>query len=272
MKLPLTFLSRSRRSVGRGKIGGARRGRSGFTLIEILTSITVMTIMIALLGAMILTMGQTWRNAQEQVNNFTKARSMLDMFDHDLQAGLFRPDLTAFSGGNIQFYTLRPGISTTQPVRSISAVTYQINSTSNILQRSDQSYQWGDAIPFGSGTAFPTSGTARNTAAGMIDFKVLFVQEDGTLSSTYSSSVANPTRAVGITLAVVDDQTMLVLTGTQVTALRTALDGAITQTRSVKTDWESYLNGASMNWKNYPTSLGVGLKVFERYVILPNAT
>ncbi len=245
-------------------------GCNGFTLVEILTSIAVMAIMTAMLGTMILTMGHTWRDAQERVNNFTKARAMLDMLDNDLQGGLFRPDLPAFPGGSIEFYTLRPGISTTQPVRNVSAVGYQISS--NVLQRSDQSYHWSDAVSFGSSATFPTTGTARATAPGVVDFKVLFEQEDGTLSSTYSTSTTNPTRAIGITLAVVDDQTMLVLSAAQATTLRAALDGAISQTRSVKADWEGYLNGGSMNWKSYPAGLGVGLKIFERYVILPNAT
>ena len=255
-----------------------RRGRGGFTLIEILTSIAVMAILTAMLGTMILTMGHTWQNARDRVNNFTKARAMLDMMDNDVQAGLFRPDLPAFPGGLTEFYTLRPGISKTQPVRNISAVGYQINTTSNVLQRSDQSYQWTpSAISFGTNATFPTTGTARDTAPGVVGFQVVFEQADGTLSTnTYnSSSTTNPTRAIGITLAVVDDQTMLALSAAnKVTTLSAALKDAVpsTPTGSVKAVWESYLNSASMNWKSYPSGLGVGLKIFERYVILPNAT
>jgi hypothetical protein len=231
-----------------------------------------MAIMMAMLGAMILTMGHTWKDAQERVKNFTKARAMLDMMDNDLQAGLFRSDLPAFPGGSIEFYTLRPGISPTQPVRNISAIGYQLPTASTVLQRSDQSYPWSGASAFVTNATFPTTGTARLTAPGMVDFKVVFEQADGTLSSTYSTSTTNPTRAVGITLAVVDDQTTLVLSASQIANLRAALNGATTQTRSVKADWESYLHGPGMNWKNYPSGLGTGLKIFERYVILPNST
>ena len=278
MKSPPTFQFRSQRDVGRGLVAWQRRrGRGGFTLIEVLTSIAVMAILTAMLGTMILTMGHTWENARDRVNNFTKARAMLDMMDNDLQAGLFRPDLPAFPSGNMEFYTLRPGISTAQPVRNISAVGYQINTASNVLQRSDQSYQWTSAIAFGAGATFPTTGTARDTAPGVVGFQVVFEQADGTLSTnTYNStSTANPTRAIGITLAVVDDQTMLALSAAnQVTTLSAALKNAVPSppTGSVKAVWESYLNGTSMNWKSYPSGLGVGLKIFERYVILPNTT
>ncbi len=282
MKSQPTFHFRSQPAAGPGNAEQAqRRSRRGFTLVEILTSLAVMAIMTAMLGTMILTMGQTWKNAQQRVNNFTKARSMLDMLDNDLQAGLYRPDLPAVQavpgnttlGSSVEFYTMRPGISSTQPVRNISAVSYQINSTSNVLQRADQSYQWSASIAFGASTAFPTGGIPRDTAPGMVDFKVLYVQQDGTLSYTYSTDATNPTRAVGVTLAVVDDQTLPVLSANQISALRSALDAiATTPTRSVKANWESYLTSTSMNWKSYPAGLGVGLKIFERYVILPNDT
>ncbi len=279
MKSPPIFLSHSPGFPGKGRAGGGRQYiREGFTLVEVLVAVTVMSIMLALMATALLTMSTTWQDAQKRVNNFTKARAMLDIMDHDIQFGLFRSDLPAFPNGNampVQFYTMRPGISTTQPVRSFSAVSYSIPAGSSVLQRSDLSFQWADGIAFGTATTFPTTLTPRDTAPGMIDFKVLFMQKDGTLSATYSTSTTNPTKAIGFTLAVVDDQTLVFLTAAnKVTTLQTALESAYsaTPTRDVKANWEDYLNGATMNWTSYPKSLGVGFKIFERYVILPNAT
>ena len=118
--------------------------------------------------------------------------------------------------------------------------------------------------------------TARNTAPGVIDYRVLFVYADGTVNTTYPYPPPYPSAfssapslcAVALTLAVVDDNSLLQLSLSQVQALRTALDGAVSGTRSVKADWETYLN--NMNWTSYPKTTRAGLKVFERYVIITN--
>ncbi len=48
-------------------------------------------------GAMMVTVGQLWQNAQKRVNNFTKARAMLDLMANDIQAGVFRSELSPIS-------------------------------------------------------------------------------------------------------------------------------------------------------------------------------
>ncbi len=246
---------------------------TGFTLVEILVSVAVLSIMVGMMGTMLSTMGQLWHDAQKRVNNFTKARAMLDMMTHDLQAGVYRSDLSAFSNSTLAFYTQRPGISTTGAVaRDFSIVGYSLNHS--ILQRSAQVINWTDSpstyFVFGQpAPAVTTAATPQDASSGVIDFKILFLQKDGTLSSTYSAN----TRAIGITLAVVDDQTLALLNQTnKTTTLYTALEANASLTHSVKADWENYLNGLSMNWGGYPKSLGVGLKIFERYVYLPNAS
>jgi len=85
------------------------RTRAGFTLVEMMTAIGVFTLIIVMLGQVLTTVNQAWVDGQRRVNNFTKARAMLDMFAHDIQAGVFRSDLAAFPGTDIAFYTKRPG-------------------------------------------------------------------------------------------------------------------------------------------------------------------
>jgi len=104
----------------------------------------------------------------------------------------------------------------------------------------------------------------------VIAYKVLFVYSDGTSSTTYPSTSSNSPSlcAVALTLAVVDDQSLQQLSPAQVLALRSTLDGAVSGTRSVKADWETYLNGSAMSWTSYPKTMASGLKVFERYVTI----
>jgi prepilin-type N-terminal cleavage/methylation domain-containing protein len=258
--------------------GTHRRGISGFTLLEILTAVAVLSLLVAMLTQMLGTISRTWTEGQLRVNNFAKARVMLDLMARDLQNGLFRSDLAAFPNSTFAFYTQGSGVSTssTDSLRSVSLVKYEVDSTStnSVLQRSDLAIPWSSSaslVSFGNTTSLPmlSSVVARDTSPGVLDFKTIFVYSDGTLTTSYTASSSNPVRSVGLTLAVVDDQTIKHLTSAQISALRTGLDGAISGSCSVKSDWDAYLKSTSMNWTTYPRTLAVGLKIFERYVTLP---
>ncbi len=251
------------------------RNARGFTLVEMMTAITVLSLMLVMLGQILQMASQAWTNGLRNVNNFTKARAMLDMFTRDLQSGVFRSDLAAFPGSGTAFYTERPGILTSGgSERQVSLVQYDYGTDTSTpvslttLRRGDQAIGWNDAattIPFGQTDFTGTTVTPRDTAPGVLDYKVLFIYADGTSSATYTASATNPLRAVGFTLLVVDDKTLNLLSTTQIQTLRTQFDAAVTGTRSVKADWEKNL-ATSMVWSSYPKSLGLGLKIFERYV------
>jgi hypothetical protein len=247
-----------------------------------MTAIAVLSLMMLMLGQILQLVGQAWTTGEKKVNNFTKARAMLDMFSRDIQAGVFRSDLAAFPLSNgttsASFYTQRPGVpATSDPERYVSLVQYGYNtgqtttSSMTTLQRGDMAIAWDAApgvLPFGDTVDFNgDTVTPRNTAPGVIDYKLLFVYANGSVSTTYTYNTSNPLRAVGLTLLVMDDQTLKLLTPTQITGLRTIFDSSTvtTGTRSVRADWENYL-ATGMSWSAYPKSMGVGLKVFERYV------
>jgi prepilin-type N-terminal cleavage/methylation domain-containing protein len=270
----------------------------GFTLVEILVAIAVLGVLVLLLAQIFGTMNNVWLYGQGKVNNFTKGRAMLNLLENDIYAAVFRPDLAAFPTVNgivqCEFYTLRPGvpIETNTTLRNISLVKYAISTTTttpptSTLERSDMPVSWSDAatyLTFGNTTAFVVAGTLtqRDTAPGVVAFQVVFVQANGSISTTTSSTTGtftpdfsasgtantNPTRGIGVTIAVVDDQAMKLLTVTQVSSLQTGFAGAVTGTRSVKADWENYLN-STITWSNYPKSLSAGIGIFECYVSIP---
>jgi len=263
-----------------------------------MTAVTVLLIMLTMLGQILALADQAWINGRRNVNDFTKSRALLDMFCSDIQAGVFRNDVAAFpstptpaspnpSGPNIEFYTKRPGIpsgTSTGTVRSTSLIQYFYNTNQTTttsmttLERGDMAILWNSSASLISfGTTNPAGFgsntiTAWNTASGVIDYRALFVYADGSVSTSYPSpsSSAPALSAVALTLAVMDDQTLLQLSPHQVTTLRSALDGQASGTRSIKADWEQYLSGSSMSWSSYPKATPAGLKVFERYVTIPS--
>ena len=255
-------------------MNSSRRSRTtsasrGFTLLEIMVSLTVLALMAGLVTQVLGGISSTWQNGMRHINNFTKARAMLDLVAQDIQSGVFRSDLAVFPGSTVTLYTQRQGVG---GIRNLTLVNYAINASDaqSPLQRGDLSVNWVSTISFGSTNDFGSNvPVARDTAAGVLGFELIFVQEDGTYSRTYSTDATNPTRAVAVALAVVDDQTLRLLVGSNKTArLRAELKGAVTGKRSVRADWEDYLH-TGLNWSSYPGSLATGFQVFERYVPLP---
>lgn len=265
----------------------------GFTLLEILVAVAVLGILVLILAQIFGTMNSAWLYGQGKVNNFTKGRAMLNLLESDLYAGVFRSDLAAFPGGVFKFYTARPGVPV-EPgtLRNISLIQYALmTGTTNglptsTLERSDMPVSWTDAstyLAFGNTAGFistasgATTGTLtpRDTAPGVVAFQAVFIQADGSLSTTVftpalsasGTTNTNPTRGIGVTLAVIDDQAMKLLSATQVTALQTGFAGTVTGTRSVKAEWENYLN--TITWSSYPKNLGTGIGIFECYVSIP---
>lgn len=265
--------------------------RDAFSLVEMLTAVAILALLFSMLGGILGTMSRTWKEGQQRANNFTKARAMLDLLSRDLQAGLYRPDVKAFEfpaspAGAVKFYTQRPGIMPTgTTARDISLVQYQMvtSATGSTLQRGDYGYDWTVSSSANStliafeNAAFPIipSANFRDTSPGIVGFKLLFVYASNTMSTTYPSSLqtatkSDPLKAIGITIAVVDDQAMdQLLTVDKAQSLRASLETVITGTHSVKTDWDAYLK-SGLDWTNYPKSLATGLRIFERYVYLPS--
>ncbi len=263
-----------------------------FTLVEMLVSLGVFSLMMVIMAQMTAMVDNAWRQGESRVDNFTRARAILDVVAQDIQRGVFRPDLPAFaptsasiytngmmvlqnSGATTNaFYTRRAGVGAN--MREISLVVYTLDaSTNGVLQRADYAIPWSTPSTWANCFAFQTglsnvlsqsSGTFRDACEGVVDFNLIFRLADGTSTSTYGGYSSNPVTAVGIGLAVVDEQTMKVLQSTsKFGQLQTDLKSALTGTNSIKADWDAKL--ATPNYyNNYPKDLGPGLKTFERYV------
>ena len=59
--------------------------RRGFTLVEMLVAVSILSFMLLMMAQMTGLAEQAWRLEQNRIDNFSKARSMLDMVTDDLQ-------------------------------------------------------------------------------------------------------------------------------------------------------------------------------------------
>lgn len=270
-----------------------------FTLVEMLVSIAVFSLIVLLLAQTTQMVGTAWQASESRVDNFTRARALLDVAAQDIEHGVFRPDLPAFSTssgtttnylgmtaltnygtGTNAFYTCRPG--TGSGARDVSLVVYALNvsGTSAVLQRADypipwSSGNWANYFAFQSNlssslnslsSSYP--GNFYSAANGVVDFEFLFQRADGSTTNSYPGYSTLPVTAIGIGLAVIDEQTMKTLSAAQLIQLHSDLSGAFSGnpgTTTIKALWDAKLNSPNY-YANYPKPMGKGLKTFERYV------
>jgi len=249
---------------------------SAFTLLELLTAFCVLTLLILLMSQMWSAAGASAQEGKRRIDNFSKARSTLDVFSRDVRAGIFRSDLAAFvndaGAPTIALYTQRPGVGS--DVRNVSLVVYQIDKDKARLKRGAMPLRWNDttdSFSFGNTNSLPMIANVipEDVANGILRVGIYFVDASGAMSKSYSDQ----TRAIGITLATVDEDTLKVLSPAQLARL-TASDQALpddpssSPTKTLKSFWEGKVSSSGF-FEGYPSQLRSGLRIFERYVMLP---
>ncbi len=236
----------------------------GFTLIEMLVSISILSFMLVAMAQMTGLAEQAWRVEQNRIDNFSKARAMLNLLTDDLQRGVFRGDLPAFGTGGpsatpsvtanglyfynttgftASFYTRQPGLAatTSTSVRDVSLVSYKLNTSTLpaekvILQRSDLDVPWtggaSNLVFQGDMTTALANVTPQEVAPGVVGFGMAFRRADGSLmaASDYTGyNSTNPVVAIDVCLAVIGTQTLGELnTSPQLTGIQSILAGALT--------------------------------------------
>ena len=266
-----------------------RAGGVAFTLVEVLVAIAVLSIMLLFLATFLTSVGVVSSVGQQNAENSSDARAILDLLSRELQAGVNRPDLTtwitwASSPPTLTFYSRSTGsaiagATTPGNYRGLSYVEYSLiqTSTTSFLERGDQAVLWTDtpsssppnnSIPLGYAAPTAPAPALSDVLDGVVAFQVTFLQQGRTYSSTYSSTT---TIAAGLSLALVDSKSFKTLVSTgKLSALSTALTSAASaasSSTSPKTAWESAV--ASGTLSGYPQQVKTGLLFFERFVDLP---
>lgn len=254
----------------------------GFTLVEMLVAVSIMSFMLLMMVQITGLAERAWRSQQDRIDNFSKARSMVDMFTDDMQRAVFRGDLPIFgtggpsamptdtAGGNYYFtstsfattfYTQLPGVpsSASTAVRDVSLVSYALTAVSGgtdriVLQRSDLAVPWTSSqnILFQGdiNTVLQNSAaTARTIAPGVVGFRLAFRLSDGSIIDPSQTTggytgynPANPVVAVDVGIAVIGKESLAELSTAQIQNIQKALANPLSFATSPVT------NGIKATW------------------------
>jgi prepilin-type N-terminal cleavage/methylation domain-containing protein len=186
------------------------RGKFGFTLIEILVALSILSLILVGMATVTEFVAKTWLTGANATDNFTKGRVVLSLLDRDVQMMVLRPDLPAFvdASGNpaCAFYTNvegNPG-GDTGNARSVSLVQYLLSNPTSAptLQRVNYGMNYltasGATPAIGSTGSLTQLGNANaqteTVFTGIIRFEIQFIDGSGTiLTPPYTLSSTPPT-------------------------------------------------------------------------------
>jgi prepilin-type N-terminal cleavage/methylation domain len=280
------------------------RSHKGFTLVELMVSLAVLSITVLIFTQAIGGVSSAWRGAEERMNNHNKARALLGRLRTDIDAIVIRPDLAAFpeSPEEFGFYTLRRGVdgSNQADARPLSYVTYDFESPSSTrLFRTDVGYSYSAASPLGFAEPTPASNSQnkpdRGTppsdtgadvalADGVVGFEWAFLKHDGTFSKTLDyvdGGRPRTAKALVVAMAVMDDKAIEALERVkgqgQVASLKQAFEVPEPDAEgnwNPKAQWDDILGlfpGASGSVaRQYPPDFVRGIRTFERTYAFPS--
>ncbi|HSI87023.1 MAG: PilW family protein [Candidatus Methylacidiphilales bacterium] len=257
--------------------------KKAFTLVEMLVSLTIMSMMSLLFVQIISSVESTWAKGRQLANNMGKGRLALDIISRDLQTGVFRPDLGAFAmqngtpspqSLNFCFFTSRSADSD----RALSLVNYRLSSNA-VLLRESMPVSWNNGSPlkitFGTNSipqmaTIATDGSATDLATGVLAFRMYFVntRADGlgrTISLNYVNTSTLQTKAVGVAIVVVDEQTRKALESqSKLSALLAAgWEPPADLNRGLAKHWQAVLDNFLLSNPGLPSGIRSGVRVFE---------
>lgn len=259
------------------------RTSSGFTMIELLASMSVLLVLMTVLSQVVGMASSSWLTGKARIDAFSQARTTLSAMDRDFKRMVLRPDLAAFtdsagSASALAFYTRVQGGTGD---RSVSLVEYQIQSPSTEpkLVRSDYGldFSGASAPSFGQPDRLPDLAKVqtRDLAPGVVRMEWKFLDGMGTENDSFVYDYANPgaetnTRAVRVSMLVLDSSSyaLLLNTGDLSGLLARTEDSGRQSGESLGQYWENLISTSALSG-TVPKPVLKSLRVFERSINIP---
>jgi hypothetical protein len=278
---------------------------TAFTLVELLVSITILSLMLLTLAQVIGFVSQLWINGVGAADNFSKARDIMSVMDRDIQQMVMRADLPAFVDNNSNqacaFYTNVQGSPGTD-TRAVSLVQYIPNygGSQGTLTRLNYGMNFTTTSPVVPKVAATnlsdlskvTASGTETIATGIIEFGYQFVDGTGAIKTppttgfsistpyTYAfdytapNATTNP-RAVIVSVLVLSNSAYQLASASpsMQTALQNNFTGTLPANETFAQFWNGILNPATGTFgSTLPPTVRAGLRVFQRYIPLPVIT
>ncbi len=259
-----------------------RSHRRGFTLIELVVSLAILSIILVSLAAITGDVSARWQSAFARVNNFSKARVSLDVIGGDLARALIVPDLAAFptptAGGNSQLRAITQ--TSGGGDRPLSLVEYHVVDPAQAGDPTELGL-WRESVPIGYTDPLPYfqnalefaqfSGTPQDDqlGPGILLFRCQFVQNDGTLRDDFVYDFEDATaptscRLVVVTLLVVDENALSQLEDAGKTnPFISHFSANPSPTQRFREYWMSLRDDASF-MATMPRAVRSGVEIYER--------
>lgn len=248
-----------------------KRTKDAFTLLELIVSVTVLVILIAIVSQSVTAIMQVSTLGRQQASKSMDARAIFDLIGVDLKEGIFRDDLASFRNETgataVVFLTKRMAIGGD---REISLVEYTYAPSRGELLRNSVAVPWQPSagqplIGFNQPATMPLAAllsqqTPIPLAEGVLGFQLYFLDGDGNYLSDYSQQA----RVARVALAICGPETANRL---QELNLFSTITSQFDQQSPMQTSYLSYwtdrLEDSSFT-SVMPSKLKGHIKIFER--------
>jgi hypothetical protein len=264
-----------------------------FTLVEILVSITVLTLIILFVSRLFSSASALTTSGNKHMDADGQVRPLLDRIAIDLAQMVKRSDVDYFlksssnpQTGNdqIAFYSVVPGYATS-PASPVSLVAYRIN-IKNQIERMAKGLIWnGDSspgipvvfLPLTITTTWPPATDATRdadyelTAPNVFRLEYYYVLRNGGTSDTPWDTAAGHTgpggmqdvAAISVAIAAIDPKSRVLLSDAQLATLAAGLNDFSSSMApgALLTQWQTTLDAAT----GMPRSAIAGIRIYQRW-------
>lgn len=216
---------------------------SAFTLMEMLVALAITSLLVVLLVNVVSAALTVWEQGRNQIDTFANARQVLGRIADEISGAIAAPaprpvefseNLPSIQGTTAPLAVASENIFFVAPYPNINSgdlciIGYRHNADTRTLERGfiDSGVAWksGNATRYQSSTYSSSDWQWRTIANGVLEFEIQsYSQTDldsasptptpiASWTSTSSSPVGNAPREVIIRIKVIDDRTLVKLTG-----------------------------------------------------------
>jgi prepilin-type N-terminal cleavage/methylation domain-containing protein len=202
-------MSRNGKRPGDAAVRG-RKSRAAFTLIELMVSMAILGLIMAILFSIFEQVNKAWLNSENRVETFTQARAILDLLSREVSQAVATPTITFYGKDINDIYFVAPLNTDSGGLADLCEVGYEFDPNQLTLRRrftQSANAAWDFyANPAGWWRTFDTSKDVILADNGILNVSFYYYDANGN-AITYGVPVNKLPYSVVISLDAVDSRT-----------------------------------------------------------------